>query len=90
MFFKPLTRFNFAKNQSMSSLDLSPREKEILSMVMKEYSSKDIAENLAISPRTVETHRKNIMRKTGSKSLIALTKFAIRKELLTSYYFKAK
>lgn len=74
----------------MSSLDLSPREKEILSMVMKEYSSKDIAENLAISPRTVETHRKNIMRKTGSKSLIALTKFAIRKELLTSYYFKAK
>jgi DNA-binding NarL/FixJ family response regulator len=56
---------------------LTARELEVLNLVAKEFSNHQIAEKLFISERTVESHRKNIFRKTGAKSIVGLIRFAI-------------
>jgi DNA-binding NarL/FixJ family response regulator len=61
---------------------LTEREREIVKLIAKEYSNKQIAEALFISERTVETHRKNIFRKTGTNSLVGLIKFAYANNLI--------
>ena len=61
---------------------LTGREREILKLITKEYSNKQIAEELFISERTVETHRKNIFKKTGTTSLVGLMKFAYANNLI--------
>lgn len=61
---------------------LTAREEEILRLVAKEYTSRQIADILFISERTVETHRKNILRKTGSPNLVALIKYAYANNLI--------
>ena len=61
---------------------LTDREREILKLIAKEYTNKDIAEELFISERTVETHRKNIFKKTGTNSLVGLIKFAYAYNLI--------
>lgn len=72
--------------QSMDNPDegklLTDREREIVKLIAKEYSNKQIAEDLFISERTVETHRKNIFRKTGTSSLVGLIKFAYANNLI--------
>lgn len=61
---------------------LTSREREILQLIAKEYSNRDIAEELFISERTVETHRKNIFRKTKTNSIVGLIKFAYANNLI--------
>ncbi len=61
---------------------LTEREIEILRLIEKEYSNKQIAEALFISERTVETHRKNIFRKTNTNSLIGLVKYGYEHRLI--------
>jgi two-component system nitrate/nitrite response regulator NarL len=61
---------------------LTDREREIVKLIAKEYSNKDIAEELFISERTVETHRKNIFKKTGTNNLVGLIKFAYANNLI--------
>ncbi|MEM7298134.1 MAG: response regulator transcription factor [Bacteroidota bacterium] len=61
---------------------LTDREREILKLISKEYTNKKIAEELFISERTVETHRKNIFRKTGTHNLVGLIKFAYSNNLI--------
>lgn len=57
--------------------DLTPRQREIMELVLAGHPSKTIAAHLGISQRTVENHRASIMRRTGSKSLPALTRLAL-------------
>ena len=61
---------------------LSDREKEIVTLIVQEFNSREIAEKLFISENTVETHRKNIFRKTGVDNLVGLVKFALANGLL--------
>ena len=61
---------------------LTAREKEVLSLLIKMNSKKNIAEQLNISELTVKTHRKNIMKKFGSKNLLSLVRYACRENLL--------
>lgn len=61
---------------------LTEREREILKLIAQEYTNKMIAEELFISERTVETHRKNIFRKTKTSSLVGLIKFAYANNLI--------
>lgn len=62
-----------------SDLDrLSPREREVLQMVVEGYTSAEIAETLNLSPKTVDTYRSRLMDKLGVKGLPELVKFAIR------------
>lgn len=61
---------------------LSERERQVLNLIAKEYSNKQIADQLFISERTVETHRKNIFRKTNTTSLVGLIKYAFANKLI--------
>ena len=61
---------------------LTDREREILKLIAREFTNKQIAEALFISERTVETHRKNIFKKTGTNSLVGLIKFAYANNLI--------
>lgn len=61
---------------------LTDREIEIIRLIEKEYNNRQIAEALFISERTVETHRKNIFRKTNTNSVIGLVKYAYEHKLV--------
>ena len=63
--------------------DLTNREREVLVLVAEGLSNKEIASNLNVGVRTVETHRERIMRKLGIHSVAGLTRFAIAKGLIT-------
>ena len=56
---------------------LTPRERQIMELVLAGHPSKNIAADLGISQRTVENHRAAIMKRTGSKSLPALARLAL-------------
>ena len=61
---------------------LTEREIGIIRLIEKEFSNKKIADTLFISERTVETHRKNIFRKTKTSSVIGLVKYAYEHRLI--------
>jgi len=61
---------------------LTDREIEILKLIAQEFSNADIAKQLYISERTVETHRKNIYRKTNTKTIVGLIKYAVERKLI--------
>jgi len=70
------------KTTSKNSFDsLSQREKEVFQLLVGGKSIKDIADKLFISPKTVESHKYNIMEKLHVKSVVDLTRLAIRKNL---------
>jgi two-component system CheB/CheR fusion protein len=56
---------------------LTPRQRQIMDMVLAGHPSKNIAADLGISQRTVESHRASIMKRTGSRSLPALARLAL-------------
>lgn len=66
---------------------LTLREIEILRLIADEHSSTSIAAHLGISIRTVETHRKNLARKTGVKTAVGLLKFGIQAGIIEGYKF---
>jgi two-component system, NarL family, nitrate/nitrite response regulator NarL len=74
-----MTEFNQPEEKSEL---LTERELEILKLIAREYSNKQMAEKLFISERTVETHRKNIFRKTNTNTLVGLIKFAFEHKLV--------
>jgi DNA-binding NarL/FixJ family response regulator len=61
---------------------LTPRETEIVKLIAEAHSSKEIAELLVISPKTVERHRANILEKLGMRDRVELTRYAIRRGLV--------
>jgi len=69
--------------------DLSDREIEVLTQMVKGLANKEIADTLNISIHTVISHRKNITEKTGIKSLSGLTIYAITKKIIPLDYTSA-
>lgn len=61
---------------------LTEREIEIVKLIAQEFSNGEIAKKLCISERTVETHRKNIYRKTNTKTIVGLIKYAVEHRLI--------
>ena len=59
---------------NLKALGITERERDVMSLVVAGYSSKEIALRLAISHRTVEVHRAHIMQKTGSSNIIELAR----------------
>jgi DNA-binding NarL/FixJ family response regulator len=57
---------------------LTPREEEVVKLIAEGHSSKDIADQLTISVKTVERHRANILEKLGMRDRTELTRYAIR------------
>lgn len=56
---------------------LSNREKEVLHFVAKEYTNQEIADKINISLRTVETHKRNLIKKLRVKNVVGLVRFAL-------------
>ena len=61
---------------------LTDREIEIVRLIARDLGNKQIAEQLFISERTVETHRKNILRKTNTQTAVGLIKFATENKII--------
>ncbi|MBQ8493013.1 MAG: response regulator transcription factor [Alistipes sp.] len=73
------TEHNYAESH-----ELSERERDVLILVAKGYTNKEIASELNISPHTVISHRKNIVHKTGIRSVAGLTVYAVLNNLIDS------
>lgn len=61
---------------------LTPREEEIMDLIIQEYSNQEIANELFISTRTVDAHKRNLLEKTNSKNLVGLIKYAYKHNLV--------
>ncbi|MGA8219065.1 MAG: response regulator transcription factor [Solirubrobacterales bacterium] len=67
---------------SQSEDPLTPREVEVVKLVAESYTTREIAEALVISEKTVERHRANILEKLGFRDRVELTRYAIRRGLV--------
>jgi len=61
---------------------LSEREKQVLKLIVKEFTNKQIADALFLSERTVETYRKNLFRKANTNNIVGLIKYAYSNKLV--------
>jgi DNA-binding NarL/FixJ family response regulator len=68
--------------QSMREDPLTPRETEIVKLIAESYSTRQIAETLVISEKTVDRHRTNILEKLGMHDRVELVRYAIRRGLV--------
>ena len=73
-----------AVSEPEPAIRITTREREVLTRVAAGLTSKQIAGELGISPRTVETHRESLTRKLGITSVAGLTRYAIEHGLLTN------
>lgn len=71
------------QRRSMFEIPLTKREKEVLKLIAEEYTNQEIADNLFLSLRTIETHRANLSQKLGAKNTASLVKEAIKRGLIT-------
>lgn len=69
--------------EEISTDALTPRESEVIKLIAEGHTSKEIATLLVISERTVERHRANILVKLGLRNKVELTRYAIRRGLVT-------
>lgn len=82
--FEPkVLEYKIQKIQNEKDNPLSDREIDILKMACAEFNSSEIADKLCINVRTVESHRKRIMEKTGSKNFIGSIIFALKHQLIS-------
>lgn len=72
---------DYRKKTALASSRLSCREKEVLMGIAEGQSTKEVANNLHVSTKTIETHRQNVMEKLNLHSVAELTKYAIRQGL---------
>ena len=76
------TQVSGGKSDFVNYGKLSDREKEVLRLVAEGCATKEVAEKLYISPKTVENHRANIMKKLNIRDRTGLTKYALRLGLI--------
>lgn len=69
------------KSRVVHEIALTERELEILHLICKEKSNPEIAEELFVSVRTVETHKRNLLEKTGCKNVAGLVLYAVERNL---------
>jgi DNA-binding NarL/FixJ family response regulator len=78
-----LIRDFLAREDTSGRLEpLTPRELEVVKLIAEAHSTKQIAELLVISPKTVERHRANVLAKLGLRDRVELTRYAIRRGLI--------
>lgn len=81
------------KKKTLSFFDenyISKREKEVLELICRQYSTSEIAEKLFISSRTVEGHRNNLLLKTESKNTAGLVVYALQNKIVNVDYLEDK
>ncbi len=75
---KKIQRDGIERKNVQNRADVSPREAEILHLICQELTMKEIGEKLFLSEQTIQTHRKNLMKKTQAKNAVGLVKFAFQ------------
>ncbi|WP_204344196.1 response regulator transcription factor [Psychroserpens algicola] len=70
------------KKSNFDTTYFTKREKEVLDLICKQFTTNEIAEKLFISPRTVDGHRNNLLLKTEAKNLAGLVVYAIQNKLV--------
>lgn len=81
--FKLLQQSSGSQNEAVDPYStLTPREQEVMRMLAEGMTPKDVALQLFISPKTVENHRTNLMKKLGLKSTVELIRYAARLGLI--------
>lgn len=70
------------ENKKSDPGNITPREKEVLELIVKENTNQEIADQLYISTRTVDAHRRNLLQKTGAKNTAGLVTYAIKHDLV--------
>lgn len=78
-----LERLMEQKRKEEIKVSLTEREQEVLKLIAEEKSSEEIANQLFISRRTVETHRKNMLKKAEVNTVIGLLKYGVRYGLIS-------
>ena len=73
------------KNTISVDMPLTTREKEVLELIVKEFSNQEMADKLFISLRTVDAHKRNLLEKTGAKNIAGLVVYAINHNLVDNY-----
>lgn len=71
-----------AEDGALTSDPLTPREIDVLKLIAEAHTSRQIAEALVVSVKTVESHRANILAKLGMRDRVELTRYAIRRGLV--------
>lgn len=71
-----------AQQDEPDPAQITPREREVLELIVDEYTNQQIADELNISIRTVDAHRRNLLEKTGAKNTAGLVTYAIRHDLV--------
>jgi len=67
-----------ASTEALGDPSLSPREREVLQLLAEGHTTREIAAILQVSPKTVESHRRQIMHKLDLHSVAELTRYAVR------------
>jgi DNA-binding NarL/FixJ family response regulator len=70
------------KSKFEPTIPLTDREKEVLVLIIKEFSNQEIADKLFISKRTVDAHKRNLLEKTGAKNVAGLVIFALNNSII--------
>ena len=71
-----------SSKKTVYETQISNREKEVLKLMANDFSNREIAEKLFISIRTVETHKGNLLQKTGCKSVAGLVMYGIERGII--------
>ena len=79
-----------SENYIFDKVDLSDRELQIISLIAEGYTNAQIAAVLYISKHTVNTHRKNIMKKLGVNNTAGIVMYAVKTNLVKPYQFNFK
>jgi DNA-binding NarL/FixJ family response regulator len=77
-----LIREYLDRGEELPEDPLSPRETEVVKLIAEGHTSREIAETLTISEKTVERHRSNVLEKLGLRDRVALTRYAVRRGLV--------
>ncbi|SMO58267.1 response regulator transcription factor [Gracilimonas mengyeensis] len=73
---------DLSKKNQPEDVHITEREQEVLKLIVNEYTNQEIADELFVSVRTVDAHRRNLLQKTGSKNTAGLVKYALKNNLL--------
>lgn len=77
------TALQLDRTERKPALHITPRQREILRMVAMGHTNREIGESLAISVRTVEVHRFNLMRRLNVRNVAQLLRQALQQGLLS-------
>jgi DNA-binding NarL/FixJ family response regulator len=79
-----LTVLNYNRNQHSPVVKLTRRERQVIELIAKEHSNVEIADVLHLSVETINTYRKNLLKKTGVKNTAGLVRYAFNQGIVST------